>query len=289
MAFEYCSNHPQSRALWRCGACQKNFCQQCIREDQFSDTVIQLCPQCAGRCEAITPVEQEAPAKPFALQLADAFVYPFRGPGKFIMPVIAVLFLLAWVLNLFMRGAGLIIYIPVWLYMGAYALKTIRETAGGDNDPPNGPDASNFWDDLLRPLLLVIATVLFSFLPFFAYLPASGTEWGQMSLLGWVLFAFGVLYFPMGLTSVALRDSVAGLNPVHVIVSIVKVGPAYVLACGFFAAFMFLERVVGSSSVMAVPLLGAFLSGAIVIYFLLAEMRICGLVYSAYEKKLNWF
>lgn len=306
MAFEYCADHPQSMALWRCGACQKNFCQQCIREDQFSDAVARLCPQCAGQCEPITLVEQEAPAEPFALQLADAFVYPFRGWGKFVIIAGAIfvwlLMLVRFVLlsdvsmGMWVFGMWIlqgVVYVLAWGYVSAYGVKIIGETGKGEADPPDGPEIKAWRDDLLQPVCLIAGAIVFSFGLHLLYRFVWTHYKGPTELLRWVTLGLGVLYLPMALTAVAIWDSIGALNPVLIVRSIFKAGIGYLLASAVVAllcavvwsAFRFLR--------IEIPYVGFVVQGvlqyAVALYCIMVVMRICGLIYYAYEKKLNWF
>ena len=306
MAFEHCVNHPQSMALWRCGACQKNFCQQCIREDQFSDAVVRLCPQCAGRCEPITLVEQEAPAKPFALQLADAFVYPFRGRGKFVIIAGAIfvwlLMLVRFVLlsdvsmGMWVFGMWLlqgVVYVLAWGYVSAYGVKIIGQTGKGEADPPDVPDIRAWRDDLLQPVCLIAGAIVFSFGLHLLYRFVWTHYKGPTELLRWVTLGLGVLYLPMALTAVAIWDSIGALNPVLIVRSIFKAGIGYLLASAVVAllcavvwsAFRFLR--------IEIPYVGFVVQGvlqyAVALYCIMTVMRICGLIYYAYEDRLGWF
>ncbi|MDP7163370.1 MAG: hypothetical protein QF577_09360 [Phycisphaerae bacterium] len=98
--------------------------------------------------------------------------------------------------------------------------------------------------------------------------------------------AVGLSYFPMALVAVTLFDGVAGLNPFLVVSSIVKIIPAYLVACVLLAVVFAAYILVLRAFLLPISFLAR---NAISIYLLMVEMRILGLLYRAYEKRLGWF
>ena len=74
-----------------------------------------------------------------------------------------------WVLNavLALPVSGYFIIFKVLLaagiagYLSAYMIRIIGSSADGREELPDWPELTNFWDDILRPLLLVMSTALF--------------------------------------------------------------------------------------------------------------------------------
>ena len=91
----------------------------------------------------------------------------------------------------------------------------------------------------------------------------------------------------MAMLSVSLYDSLAGLSPLVVIPAIVKVLPAYIVACATLAIALILQ--VYLSRLGKIPWAGPVLNKVVLLYFLLAEAYIIGIIYRAYEKRIGWF
>jgi len=268
--------------------------------------------------DSIDPPPPEPP-KPFLTLLGNAFAFPFTGKGT--MMIIAGAGFLAvagfmvriassvpGLIGLFVMACGFVLVLLIAGYLAAYMLKVIGAVCGGDQEPPNWPDFGSYWDDILRPLLLVVGTAALSLAPCIIryVIVARDVEsvgrgaylWFLVNLLTaemaladpwfWVLLVLGLLYLPMALLAVALYDSFAGLSPLVVIPAIVRVAPAYSVACGLLlvasAARLCLWRLLSP-----IPLLGVLLDSTVTLYFLMCEMYILGILYLAYEKKLKWF
>jgi len=228
--------------------------------------------------------------KSFFAQLPGVFVYPIRGRGKTMIIVGAVFFWLVGFLTYF-PIVGILVGAGIAGYLCAFMIKIIGASAAGEKDLPDWPDVTNFLDDILRPLFLVVGTLVFSFLPLLIYYFASDTSWVwevlRQDVLFWILVGVGLLYMPMGLVAVALFDSLSGLNPLIVLVGIIKVAPAYIVACAVLFLCVALRSAIGAS--LAIPIVGAILDGVVSLYLLMVEMRVLGLIYHSYERRLDWF
>src|SRR5512133_374257 len=101
---------------------------------------------------------------PLVYELPQALRYPLRGRGKVLLGVGSVVF---WALSL-LTHVSFVTYIPVFFgvcYLCTYLVRVIAASAASESDPPDWPEFTNWWDDLLRPLLLVLASIGISFLP----------------------------------------------------------------------------------------------------------------------------
>ena len=169
-------------------------------------------------------------------------------------------------------------------------LKIIRSSASGEGELPDWPEFSNWWDDILRPFLLILGTVLFCMLPALAWfllmIRGRADASAGLGLLG--LVAAGLLYLPMGLTAVALFNTAAALNPAVVVGSIARIPLQYLAACVMLLAILAIRTVCGWAF-EAVPLAGAAVFGFVSFYLLTVEMRVLGLLYHANRRKLDWF
>jgi hypothetical protein len=353
-----CLYHPQVAGKWRCRSCDTVVCGGCVRVDYVAGLKrVELCPRCGGGCE---PADLRKPAvqKPFLTELPLAFAYPVRGRGKFILIFGTALLAIASFAATYGWVFGAVLWLIINAYMAAYAFKIIAETGSGADEPPDFPELSNFWDDVVKPFFLMLFTFVIAFVPVLVLLVVllvgivSGARWADAGSSdtaavvddgdddraddapavappaappapvkppvaappqraariepaakdkaddssiprGWgiamiVLSVLGLLYLPMALMSTALWGTMAGLNPARVVVGILRIGPVYLLAClmmgAIYAAVWFF-----SATKIPVPVVGPLVGSALSVYLMLAEMRICGLLYRSFENKLGWF
>ena len=225
----------------------------------------------------------------FFVLLPGAFAYPFRGRGKFLLIGGAIFFWVARFLSV-VPLVGIVIAIFVAGYLCAFMLNVIDSSGKGDRELPNWPDFSDFASDILYPLFLVIGTVALCFLPAIVLLIVPAFSDWETTRLVRIAFVAGLLYLPMGLMAVALRDSLAALNPLLIIPSIVRVPLQYLTACVLLAAVVALRYFAGRFVGGALPLLiGLLIVDFLGLYFLMVEMRILGLIYYGNEKRFRWF
>ncbi|MGC9453270.1 MAG: B-box zinc finger protein [Phycisphaerae bacterium] len=297
---QLCANHSDRPAKWVCNRCGKAFCDECVKTRDFTTFQAHFCRDCGGQCNAIEPLAQTT-AKSFADGLARAWSYPVKGKGLYVLIGGTIFYtLMDWLLGtsiiILHPGTsmifGLLQLILALIFLGylfAYAFRVVSETAGGDDEPPDWPD---FGDpaEFLRPLGLVLAVLVLCLSPVIAYGIAVGAGAAESSpVLSWLLLGIGLAFMPMSLLSAALYDSLAGLNPVHLFRSIVRVGPAYLAAVGMLAAVVLLGFLLLVVQPIRIPILSSFFGVAVELYCIMAAMRIIGLLYANYEQRLRWF
>ena len=295
-----CGNHANVPAAYRCAACGELFCYECIKTHRAGGVEVYICPLCGGQGVSFGHEPQVPPVRPkaFLAKLPEAFVYPFRGSGKFLILGGATFFLVLEIA----RSALMLVPIPMLsglLYMGlsvfaigylsAYALEVLGTSAQGDDQPPEWPYPSSWWDHILRPSLLILSAGAVSLFPMSLCLLAYRFEYLRSTTAAWGFGVAGMLYLPMAVLGVVLFEGPKGLSPLVVLPSLVKVGPAYLAACGLLAAGAALHVVIDKYVVATIPVVGPLLSWALLLYFLMAGMRVLGLIYSCYERRLNWF
>ena len=282
-----CKNHPTVAAEWQCKSCQSYLCDQCIKVLNLPSESIRICPFCKGVCRNLEPEEQET--KPFFELLPGAFFYPFEGNGKILLIAGAIFF---WLLELIVSISlfGFFIMLFISGYLIAYMFRIIGSSANGDKELPDWPDFSDFWSDIVHPLSLVSATVVVCSLPvnfYFFLFPRSGQSIFLTDPLFWIAIIAGLLYFPMGLLAVALFNRVLALNPLLVIVSILKVPKEYLVAC-VILLFVYGASLLSKAISGYIPFFGQLLGWFLSLYFLMIEMRILGLIYYVNKKRLRW-
>jgi len=74
-----CINHPAAAARFHCPACQKDFCDNCVRTLKLlGGHVHKLCPLCSAHCEPIV-YEHKARRRSLLEVVQSAFHFPGKG------------------------------------------------------------------------------------------------------------------------------------------------------------------------------------------------------------------
>ena len=237
--------------------------------------------------------EEPKELESFFSTMLRAFHYPFKGRGKFMLiGGVIVLSLGFWMGSWSFYGA--IIDFFLFGYLAAYMFKGAIATGDGEDEPPDWPDFTSFWDDILLPYLQITATSLLCFGPAFGY-----AYYGLFSSFGFeqtmseagsfteplflLLLVAGVIYFPMALLAVTLRRSLFAMNPFVIVPALMKTWRHYPIAC---VVIVLVYLVV--SFVSALPGVGLPISSFLTLWLLMVEMRVLGLLYTANEAKLDW-
>jgi len=214
-------------------------------------------------------------------------VYPFLGQGKWLMIGGAIGMALAQIVGVLLPFVGLFLEALIAGCFAMYAIKNIASSARGDTEPPDWPDFSGLHETLYA-LLQVLGAAAFSLGPLVAYaIYMWNTGQSRNPLISWPLLAWGMFYMPMAMLGVALHDTLAGVSPLLVLPAIVKTLPAYLVAllaiagaCALFYPMQYLTEL---------PFIGSLLGTVFSVYWITVVTRIVGLIYRAYEKRLNWF
>ena len=267
-----------------------------------------LCRHCGGRCREVnrdqyqSQMAQERQRKELSMKLEFpmAFVYPFRGRGKWILVfgtiILMVVDLMARLrVGYFFFGLGRItVFLGTVGYLLSYMMKTVGDSSLGESEPPEWPDVTDAWNDLFVPLGRALVCVIVSFLPWaviwsLRFFGDDGSMDGPLfDTIQWSLLLVGATYLPMSLLAVSLFESVLAVNPVRVFGGMLRIGFPYLIACGLLAAMLSLYIVTyGVRSEMGIP--GWALTCLWNVYFLIVFGRITGLLYCCYSDRLKWF
>jgi hypothetical protein len=117
---------------------------------------------------------------------------------------------------------------------------------------------------------------------------------GGGAWLGWATTAsiiIGAVYFPMAFTAVAMFDSLAAVNPLLIIPSILKIPKEYALTIVLFVFILILRwlAVKVLPEFLGVPyILPAIISNFFGLYLLAVLMRILGLLCRKNKDELGW-
>jgi hypothetical protein len=158
---------------------------------------------------------------------------------------------------------------------------------------PDWPEFSEWQADIVTPMFQFVVVSLVAFGPALIF-----QVWGELADWDypWVFVVpaalLGCIYFPMAFLGVAMFDTLtAALKPAFVVGSILSVPREYSLAAAMFVGIIGIrwlsELILGV--LMKIPLVPALLADLIMIYLLMIEARILGLLFLSKRRTLGWF
>ena len=293
-----CKFHPHALAQFVCPKCRKSFCNLCVNQRQGRH----FCRACSVECSQLKPAPvQDVPEQTFFSQACGAFGYPLKGDGVVLLICGGILFLLidgaTFVARYaFIYGLIAVIFLTVFGvgYLTRFLQNIVVTTARGDNEMPDWPDLTDYSSEVTTPFFQTLGLGVFCFAPailltIYAVHASEGGAW-----LGWATTAsifFGAIYFPMAFAAVAMFDSLAAVNPLLIIPSILKIPKEYALAIVLFVAILILrwlgEKVL--PELLGIPyILPSIVANFFGLYLLAVEMRILGLLYLMKKDELGW-
>jgi hypothetical protein len=281
----FCKFHPRARARFACAKCGHSFCDLCVNTRLEHGRTQKTCRACGSECESLQ-AERPRPgtAKGFFASLPKALIYPFTGNGVFLFLAGTVFFVVLG-------------YLPIigFLFSGYlfnYAKRIVSSSAEGNPKPPDWPDFTNWFDDIILPYLQFLALGVLAFGPAIIVWSVFPTEQANTRIVVIVAaLTFGALLAPMGMLALSMFDHFGALNPVSLTWSILRVPGHYLVAAGAFE-FILLVNVFARPWIyllIPLPFLPSLVSGFLNLYFIAVSMRILGLLYANDKDKLGWF
>lgn len=172
-------------------------------------------------------------------------------------------------------------------YFLSYMQRIMTCSGYGEEEMPGWPDFTDFWADIILPMLLLAGTFLVCIAPGLACLIFGNDSVKQAAI---PLFILGGFYFPMAVLAVGMTDNIFSLNPLVIIPSIAKLFVPYLVATLFmgilYGVYMLSQALVGWFDIAVLStLIISFLS----LYFTTVQMRILGLLYFTNKDRLGWF
>lgn len=280
----FCAQHPELAATHRCDGCQRALCGSCIKAGH----ALLFCAVCGERA---LPLSGQQPASaqearrlaavtaPYSL--GEAFLYPFRGLGKYLF--LAAVVSIA-VLKMF-QGGGLRIALwgGFWSLMIGIQFKISRSTAEGSNELPDWPDYLD-WSERFHDFLVYLVLSIWQFGPLalYTYLGRNQILSTEPSLAFWVGFAI-LGWLGTALGAMAL-GAVGKFHPEQVFRIDRHVRGFF--ACGgegpLFANILFgigIATWVTRFVFALVPLVGTILSAILGAYWLFTSAHLAGLLF----------
>ena len=215
--------------------------------------------------------------------LAAAPRYPLENSGSYLI-LGGAIFLTVMDLIAHLPILGALFALVTMGYLSAYMVQIVRTSANGRRSPPDWPDLAH-WGHLLVPLFLLSITLTVSFSPALLYVAFEGWNPGATF---WLLTALGIVYFPMAFLGLVMTNLLRAITPIFVVPSIVRVWRDYLVVCAL-TVLVYVFSYVVRAFVDDMPILGALVSNALGVYFMLLEMRLLGILFLTHEEELNWF
>lgn len=252
------------------------------------------CPACGGFCIDLEAVRKEAARREatFFRVLPGAFSYPFKRNGLILLICGTIFFALLELAQMVLNKLGIAyLLLAYWItvimssgYLFAFMQNIIVSSVHGEEQMPPFPEVTNFVEGFLSPAFRLFAIGVLLCGPGFAVMMF------VHPLVGLAILLLGLFCLPMAFLTVALADSLSGLNPLVIFSGIAKLPGAYLVVCLIFLVSVAVQAGAGLLlTLTGVPILPTVLGTFIMLYLVTVEMRSLGLLYYTNKKRLAWF
>lgn len=258
-------------------------------------------------------IQEEIPKREFPWVI-DIFLYPISKAGLtnigiiigvplvmsllvFLLGTIMLVFPPMLVFVVFFGMIGGLMKILISLFAYWYFCECIRDSAGGGIRAPETMATTPGIGEIFWQFMKLVGCFIFFWGPLAGYVYSAGAI--RLFLMdnkpvgpafspsiAILLLAYAVFFFPMGLLSMVLFDSLAGLNPILIISSILSTFFRY---CGLILLFF----AIGALCIISVTILPRFwllnlFSNVVLLYMAMVYAHLLGRFYWRYQEKLNW-
>ena len=246
--------------------------------------MLTICQCCDGLCERFDKLaEGQAGPKGFASGLIGALWYPFTGQGPFLLLGATLFQLATGMLGVF----AMLLAVAGGACVAVLLRRIVLSSAEGEATFPGWPEIDMATAREAALQLLAVSAVSFGPWTLFRIWVQPDTDAAKLACGS--LLALGACYFPIALLGVLIYDSLAALNPLLVLVSIVKVPLHYLATCLFVSALLGMQWFAEMALARAgTPLWAALASGAASLYLAVAALRAIGWFYYCTKDRLAW-
>lgn len=225
------------------------------------------------------------PAEPMSKRLVSGLTYPLAGGEAFLLIGLAVMSAVP-ILGFLATLASTVIMVDI-----------VRTSADGRTKMPL-VDTTQAWQ-LVRTYLRVLFVTVVSLLPvlLFSGYALSAVLTSRMSIatamIGMTIaLAFGALYYPACLATVAVWDNIlASLNPVYVLRVIRIIGADYFVVVGMWFVATFVTTLLSSpliSPFAMIPIVGGIISRFLSFWALFYVSHLLGYAVYRHASELGW-
>lgn len=216
--------------------------------------------------------------------LIDILTFAWRGRGKYVLTTCVGLSVIADLAGL-APAIGAIASLLLSGYFCAVFYQLIQSTATGGKEAPEFPETSNIIEDIIWPMLQILAVGLVSFGPFMGYAIWAGKSVNPM--LAYALLGFGVVYFPMAILAVVILGYTGALSPHIVLPALFRGGWIYWVAVIMLLVLYFVGSLVEDIFSRKI-IVGHLIMAVMGSYTLMTNARILGVVYRERQDELGW-
>ena len=228
--------------------------------------------------------------------LIDIFLYPTSISGLLHLGIFTIIPFVLSLIGMLLGPFSMAIAIPsflinlaISLYLYWYVTECIRDSAKGGLRAPEAFATAGL-EEMLSQALYIVGCCLVFLGPSFFY----GIFNNKTDFVYWLLFICGIFFFPMGLLACVMFDSISGLNPLLLIVSIVSTFFQY---CGLvllitsivlgFRAIRTMQSDNGQQEMLTAIFLGRIFF-FILLYIAFVVGHLLGRFFWRYQDKLKW-
>lgn len=229
----------------------------------------------------------------------DIFIYPISKPGLIMLGILigipllvdvvififlspAPRFLLVSMIAAVLMTIGFLVKGLLGLYLYWYLCECVRDSAAGGIRAPETMASTPEFYELFRQLLSIAACAAVFWMPVYLYFSFAQ----KADTIFWLLVAYGIFFFPMGLLAVIMFNSTSGFNPLIWIGSICSTLFQY---CGLLLLF----GILGGLAALIQRFLPqaeffSFILGGFFVYLAIIAAHLLGWFYWRCKEKLNW-
>jgi hypothetical protein len=228
--------------------------------------------------------------------LIDIILYPISISGLLHLGIFTIIPFILSLIGMLLGPFSLAIALPsfliniaVMLYLYWYVTECIRDSAKGGLRAPEAFATAGL-GDMCSQALYIFGCCLIFFGPVFFYSIFNN----KTDVIYWLLLLCGTFFFPMALLACVMFDSIGGLNPLLLIVSIFSTFFQYcglvLLLTGIVLGYKAIPTVrtdIPQQETMAIILLESILF-LILLYITFVVAHLLGRFYWRYQDKLKW-
>jgi F0F1-type ATP synthase membrane subunit c/vacuolar-type H+-ATPase subunit K len=240
--------------------------------------------------------EAESPEYHKLPWIVDIFLYPMSLSGLLHLGIFTIIPFVLSLIGMLLGPFSMAIAIPsflinlaISLYLYWYVTECIRDSAKGGLRAPEAFATAGL-EEMWSQALYIIGCCLIFLGPAFFY----GIFNNKTDVVYWLLFICGIFFFPMGLLACVMFDSIRGLNPLLLIVSIFSTFFQYcglaLLITGIVIGFKTIQTMQSDSRQQGM-LTTIFLERIfflILLYIAFVVGHLLGRFFWRYQDKLNW-
>jgi hypothetical protein len=222
--------------------------------------------------------------------IRDVLTYPLQRNGRPFLVVGSLILLLGEFIGTLQTlwFASLTSSLLIFAYLCGLYYELIEISSHEDDTVHSFPDLTELLDDIAWPTLKVLAVLLLSSWPMWAWYLWGDPEASVSSWVVPVLLGLATLYFPMAMLATVMHGTLLATSPHIVLPAIFRGGLLYLLAAGLIGG-LYAGQWYSSHLLPENPWLAAGVRSVTSMYLLLTNARALGRLYLWKEEKLAWF